>query len=331
MTPSEDIARFLAAQGFGSLGDAEALTGGVSSDIWRVATDRGVVCVKRALPKLRVRDDWFAPVGRNRYEARWYREANRICPGTAPALLAEDEALGIFAMEYFPPADHRLWKTELLAGRIEAGVFTEVGARIGQIHAATADRPAIARDFATDESFEALRLAPYLRTTAERHPDLAPALTAIADRTAATRRALVHGDLSPKNILLRRDGTPVLLDAECAWFGDPAFDPAFCLNHVMLKMIHRPQDAAALRDGFERFWTAYLPQVVWEPPEILSARTADLLAGLLLARIDGKSPVEYLTDPAARDRARQIARSGLTGRPADPRVLADRAARPETA
>jgi len=229
-------------------------------------------------------------------------------------------------MEFLPPGDHRLWKTELLAGRIDTQVFAEVGGRIGQIHAATADRADIAEDFATDAAFEALRLSPYLRTTGERHPDLAAALAAIADRTAATRRVLVHGDLSPKNILIRRDGSPVLLDAECAWFGDPAFDPAFCLNHALLKMIHRPGNAPALRDGFERFWAAYMREVRWEAPGPLAARCAALLAGLLLARIDGKSPVEYLTDPAARDRARAIARHGLAARPADPRRLADLAA-----
>jgi 5-methylthioribose kinase len=323
MTPDDDITRFLAEAGFGAVEEGGPLAGGVSSDIWRVVTTSGTVCVKRALPKLRVRDDWFAPVGRNRFEARWYRLVNRIAPGTAPEVLAEDIARGLFAMQYFPPEDHRLWKTELLAGRIDDRVFGALGHRIGRIHAATADRAEVAADFATDAAFEAIRLAPYLRTTAVRHPDLADRLNAIADRTAATRRALVHGDLSPKNILLRADASPILLDAECAWFGDPAFDPAFCLNHLILKSVHQPAHAARLRDGFERFWTAYLACVTWEPPEALAARTADLLAGLLLARIDGKSPVEYLTDEPKRDRARAIARIGLSGHSSDPRAIAD--------
>ena len=41
------------------------LTGGVSSDIWRVDLAGGPICIKRALPKLKVAADWQAPVSRN--------------------------------------------------------------------------------------------------------------------------------------------------------------------------------------------------------------------------------------------------------------------------
>ena len=49
------------------------LTGGVSSDIWLVETANGLVCVKRALAKLRVQADWYAPIERNAFEAEWRR------------------------------------------------------------------------------------------------------------------------------------------------------------------------------------------------------------------------------------------------------------------
>ena len=115
-------------------------------------------------------------------------------------------------------------------------------------------------------------------------------------RTADTRRVLVHGDVSPKNILLGPAG-PVLLDAECAWFGDPAFDLAFCLNHFLLKSAHLPGHAGALLDSFAAFTRAYGPHVRWEDSGRLEARVAALLPGLALARVDGKSPVEYLDEP----------------------------------
>jgi thiamine kinase-like enzyme len=125
---------------------------------------------------------------------------------------------------------------------------------------------------------------------------------------------LVHGDFSPKNILLGPDG-PVILDAECAWYGDPAFDLAFVLNHLLLKQVWRPALAAALGDMYAALVAAYRAHVAWEPAEALDARTAALLPGLLLARVDGKSPVEYLTADADRERVRAFARANLATPP----------------
>ena len=42
-------------------------------------------------------------------------------------------------------------------------------------------------------------------------------------------------------------------------------------------------------------------------PDEVEARAAALLPGLLLARVDGKSPVEYLTDEADKVKVRTIA------------------------
>ena len=131
-------------------------------------------------------------------------------------------------------------------------------------------------------------------------------------RTAATRLALVHGDVSPKNILIGPAG-PVFLDAECACYGDPAFDLAFCLNHLLLKCLWTPDAAPAFLDCFDVLTETYLEGVAWEPPEALEARAAPLLAGLFLARIDGKSPVEYVTDKADKARVRRVARALLEG------------------
>ncbi len=321
-TPPADIVAALRAMGLLAT-DApppgRRLTGGVSSDIWLVDLPRGPVCVKRALAKLNVAADWRVPVGRNQYEARWMRRANAAVPGSAPTLLGQDAARGALAMEYLPPESHRLWKEALHAGCTSATFAAQVGCTLARIHGATAADPAVAPEFPTDAIFFDIRLEPYLLATAARHPDRAEALRALVAATQANKRALVHGDVSPKNILVGPAG-PVFLDAECAWWGDPAFDLAFCLNHLLLKCLWTP----AARDGFFACFAGlahhYLEHVTWESPIAVGERAARLLPGLLLARVDGKSPVEYVTREAERDRVRRVARALLA---APPRWLDD--------
>lgn len=286
------------------------LEGGVSSDIWLVELPGRRLCVKRALPQLKVAQLWEAPVARNRYEYAWFEVAGRICPDAAPPLLGEDSQAGLFAMEYLDPAEYPLWKHQLRDGHADPAIAALVAARLAQIHNATAGDLEIARNFATDANFYAIRLEPYLIATARAYPDLANRLRTLADITAETRRALVHGDVSPKNILAGPKG-PVFLDAECAWYGDPAFDLAFCLNHLLLKCLWTPRAAAAFLACFDRLAATYLYAVQWEPRAAIEARAARLLPGLFLARIDGKSPVEYVTEEADKTRVRRVARALL--------------------
>jgi aminoglycoside phosphotransferase (APT) family kinase protein len=288
----------------------ERLTGGVSSDIWRIDLPDGPVCVKRALAKLRVAADWHAPVERNRYEAAWMQRANAAVPGAAPALLGQDAISGALAMQYLPPADHPLWKTQLRDGHADPAFTAQVATSLARIHATTAADPTTAAQFPTDTIFFDIRLEPYLLATARVHPDLAPQLEALVAATQNNKRALVHGDVSPKNILAGPRG-PVLLDAECAWWGDPAFDVAFCVNHLLLKCVWTPTATSGFLASFDTLARTYVAGVTWEPPAELEARAARLLPGLFLARVDGKSPVEYITEPADKDRVRRVARALL--------------------
>ena len=286
------------------------LTGGVSSDIWRIDLHNRSICVKRALAKLRVAADWQAPVERNRYEAAWMGRANAAVPGSAPALLGQDEASGTLAMQYLPPDDHPLWKTQLRDGNAAPAFAAQVAATLVHIHAVSAADPATAADFPTDRIFFDIRLEPYLLATGRARPEFAPALEALVAQTQDTKRALVHGDVSPKNILAGPRG-PVFLDAECAWWGDPAFDLAFSLNHLLLKCLWTPSATSGFLACFDALAARYIAGITWEPPPDLEARTARLLPGLLLARVDGKSPVEYITREADKDRVRRTARALL--------------------
>ncbi|MEX0958674.1 MAG: aminoglycoside phosphotransferase family protein [Burkholderiales bacterium] len=291
-----------------------ALTGGVSSDIVRVDLRRGPVCIKRALPKLKVEADWQAPVERNHWEIEWMKVAAGVEPDAVPQILGEDAGNGMFVMSFLPPESYPVWKTQLRDGTISTDTAREVGRRIAAIHGATAGKLEIAKRFATDHIFHPIRLEPYLSATAKRHPALADRLQSLVRVTGATKKALVHGDVSPKNILVGPHG-PVFLDAECAWYGDPAFDLAFCLNHLLLKCVWRPRWTTRYLECFDVLAQTYLSNVGWEPAVDIEARTAHLLPGLMLGRIDGKSPVEYITEEQDRECVRAFA-GELLARPA---------------
>jgi len=307
--PESAIVESLKAGGFlppDAAPQLESLTGGVSSDVFRLDGPDGPVCVKQALAKLRVAADWRAPVERSHYEVEWLKTARPFAGDAVPQVLFEDQAASLFVMSFYDPATHSVWKSDLAAGVVDVAFAGQVGRMLAAIHAGAAGSPEIEARFPTTALFEDLRLAPFLRRCAEVHPLLADRLVALADRTAAARITLVHGDVSPKNILHGPNG-PVLLDAECAWYGDPAFDLAFCSTHLLLKTVWKPEHTAAYLDAFYALQRGYLPGVAWESPADLDARAAPLTAALLLARVDGKSPADYLRTPEDKGFVRDVA------------------------
>jgi aminoglycoside phosphotransferase (APT) family kinase protein len=287
------------------------LTGGVSSDVFRVETGRGrTLVVKRSIPRLRVKEEWLAPVERMASEVRWLKLARSIVPRLAPEVLAVAPEAHVFVMAFLDPSTHPVWKDEMAAGRVEPAFAAAVGRDLALLHARTAGRADIAAAFDTYDFFFALRVSPFLLFTAECHPDVGARLRALADDLGRRRIALMHGDASPKNILVGPGG-PVFLDAETTAYGDPAFDLAFCLTHLLLKTVWLRPHREAVMASFEALRAAYAAGLTWEPPDALSARAAPLVAALLLARIDGKSPAPYLTDPADKDFVRRSAKALL--------------------
>lgn len=299
----------------------EPLTGGVSSDIWLVETGGRQVCIKRALERLNVKKIWHAPTARHASEAAWFRESATIAPGHVPQILAHDRQSGSLVMEYLPPDTHPVWKSQLRDGIVERNTIEQIAGLLGQIHAETARRPELAGEFDA-ELFYDLRLEPYFLALAEPYPELAPLLQETVEAVRRNSRVMVHGDFSPKNILVGPDG-PVVLDAECATWSDPAFDLAFCLNHLLLKSIWNRLAASRFEAGFNQFLTRYLKAVNWEDTADLERRAARLLSFMMLARIDGKSPVEYITTKQDKGFVRAVAR-GLIREPVQsPRGIAE--------
>jgi aminoglycoside phosphotransferase (APT) family kinase protein len=290
--------QLIAELGIGSLDDVVSitpLTGGVSSDIALVDTGNQKVCVKFALEKLKVAEDWYAPVGRNRAEYDWLSFAASIEPGVTPDLLGYGDASKGFAMEFVEGDDAYLWKTALLKDEEDKNEAGKVGHVLGKIHKASAASDGVKDEFQNQEDFFALRLEPYLCFTATRHPALAAPINELVEMLNTSRLVLVHGDVSPKNIIFKQ-GVPILLDAECATIGDPSFDISFCLNHLVLKAVHISKSRKVLLASVGKFWSAYKAHISWEEASGLEARVCRLLPALMLARVDGKSPVEYLDE-----------------------------------
>lgn len=295
--------------GFVSAGEGVSgapLQGGVSSDIWHLRLGDRQLCVKRALARLRVEKEWLASQSRHVSEVLWLRRVASFAPRRVPQILGHDPSSGIIVMEFLEPQDFPVWKSLLRQGDVRLDVIEAIAGLLVRVHAVTSRDTRLAARFDND-LFHQLRLTPYFLSLIDQHPDLAAVLSEIVGGIEQNRKAMTHGDFSPKNILIGLHG-PVVLDAECAGWSDPAFDLAFCLNHLLLKSVWTPLAAKGFRQGFERFSSAYLSGVDWEVPAELEARAARLLAALLLARIDGKSPVEYIGCAADQEMVRGFAR-----------------------
>ena len=202
------------------------LTGGVSSNILKVSVGDNHFCLKQALPKLKVAKEWHAPLERVFAEIAWMKTVAHIAPDAVPHIQGVDRSALCFVMDYLPLEQFDNWKSQLLNGNIDGDFAGLMGEVLGNIHQKTAKNSELAKVFAWDDNFFSLRLDPYLGEIARVHPKYAGFIQSVLERTQSTKLALVHGDISPKNILRGPTG-PVNLDAECAWHGEPAFDLAF--------------------------------------------------------------------------------------------------------
>jgi len=269
----------------------EFLAGGVSSTVIRVVVAGDCFVIKQALPQLRAEAAWFSRPERSAIEARCAEVLGDLVPGSVLRVLRVVPDANAFTMECAPPGSDT-WKADLMRGEVDPGVARAAGALLGHIHARSCARPALASAFADTSFFRELRLAPYLEHTATRHPELAGELRWLVDRLCDPGICLVHGDYSPKNLLVTPAGDILLLDHEVAHWGQPAFDLAFVLTHLCLKGVHfhEPRFLDAAADLLAAYRGA--STVTDGAAGVLCAR---LLAGLMLARVDGKSRVEYLT------------------------------------
>ena len=277
--------------------EIRVLPGGVSNrTVWVRLSDGTALVLKQALSKLRVKVDWFSSVERIHREAAGLRWLSRSMPsGLTPAFVFEDHDNHILAMTAIPEP-HENWKQQLLKGEIDADYMRQFGEILAYIHRSADSDPDAARAEFQDQSFfESLRLEPYYAYAAEQVPQAADFLQQLIADTRQRHVAIVHGDYSPKNILIY-EGKLIILDYEVIHFGDPAFDIGFSLTHLLSKALFLPSQRQALYDGALLYWQTYL-ETLNKPEWMATLEPAGVKHTLacLMARAAGRSPLEYLS------------------------------------
>ena len=295
--PSQ-LLHYLRARGL--IGDEDepafqALRGGVSNrTVWVSRGDGAAWVIKQALPKLRVQVDWFSDPERIQREAAGLRWLGRIIPGHVPEFVFSDCERNILAMTAIPQP-HYNWKSALLSGDTDVRFAQSFGKLLAKIHNAAERHPELALEFAERRFFEELRLEPYYGYTATQAPEAAPFLARLIEATRARQSALVHGDYSPKNALIHRDKV-IILDFEVIHFGDPAFDIGFSLTHFLSKARHLPASREALLGMTRHYWQSYRDALSPDLRELAGQHAVNHTLACMLARVAGRSPLEYLDD-----------------------------------
>lgn len=284
------------------------LVGGVSNKtVWVQLGDEGPRWVlKQALPKLRTAIDWYSDPARINREAEglaWL--GKHLPPRHVTPLVFTDPQQHLLAMQA-APEPHDNWKSLLLAGQLDLAHVTQFADILSTIHRAGATDSRAANRFADRSFFESLRLEPYYGYAAEQTPEAAPFLHQLITDTRACRMTVVHGDYSPKNVLVHA-GNLILLDHEVIHFGDPAFDVGFAMTHLLSKAHHLAPHRAAFAEAARTLWRQYqqgVSQLPWDGAKLEAAAIAHTL-GCMLARVRGRSRLEYLSE-SARDRQAAI-------------------------
>ncbi len=293
------------------------LAGGVSNQVLYVSCakqDGDDFVLKQVRPQLRTPQPWFSSVGRIWRELDVLRAfAANLPDGRTPRVLFEDRENYLFAMTA-APKHHATWKAQLMANEVDPAIATHCGRLLGTIHARTWGDHELMERLGNREIFDELRLDPYYRATARACPAHAHSFEQVIESVCNHRLAMVHGDFSPKNLLVFRGGM-MIVDFETGHYGDPAFDLGFFLSHLVLKAFHHAPDHERYLALTERFWDGYRGVVAARVPadqlDRLVSRSVQNFAGCAWSRLDGKSRIDYLDDSGRQERVRTLCREIL--------------------
>lgn len=270
----------------------EVLTGGVSNTVLALSTSSKNLVLKQALPALKVAELWEADPRRAIVEADALELFHGLNPEIVPKLVFVDPIRFVVIMERVPLTS-RVWKSDLLEGIYRPQVARTLGATLSQWHNYGVSNPAAHKKFMEDTLFDQLRIDPFYRFVAAKNKPLQDSINQLIVELETDKSTIVHGDFSPKNFMVTEDDHVYVLDFEVMHIGNPVFDLAFILAHLLCKFFHAPNadEAAELSNIAKTFINAYLEQSQISSTLVLHT------ALIALARVEGKSPVNYLSKP----------------------------------
>lgn len=279
--------------------------GGVSGTVALASYEDKSLIVKQALEKLKVKENWFSDPKRMVIEKDGNEVYHRIVPENTPAVYFYDEENYIYGREAAP--EHcTMWKSDLLAGLLDFRVAEKAILSLAKVHDAIARDEEIKAKFMDKSFFYDLRISPYIERVVQHYPELRQFAEPIIANLMESSITLVHGDYSPKNIMV--DGSKIyILDFEVSHCGHPSFDLAFFSNHFLLKAVKNRAFADAYINMLRYMTGIYFNTISYMDATDLEADTIKLWALLFLARVDGKSPVEYIAEDADKDLIRKTA------------------------
>jgi len=295
--------------------------GGVSCKVIQIKSKNSSFVIKQALSKLRVKDNWYSDRSRIITERRCLATYYKIVPEYVPKVLYHDDSNYLFVMES-ASSESMPWKSLLLNGKIDYQVGEKVAYALARVHEVSSRDYLIKKQFEDDSFFIELRIEPYLETTKERHPALSQHIQDAIDYLLSHKTVLVHGDYSPKNILVSDNGI-FILDFEVAHWGNPVFDLAFLTNHLLLKSVKNKRWIVSYQKMMLFLINTYFKYRPLVNREEMEAKTVHLLALLFLARVDGKSPAEYITEEKDKELIRELSYSILENKYSNFQQLVD--------
>lgn len=311
----EEVKKYLIKEGLVSSEDkvhVEYLSGGVSCRVWKIVRNKDRWVIKQALEKLDVKADWFSDVERIHREHHVMKQIEHIVPDSnVPKVLHTDYINHVYMMTCAEEGIETC-KDLLMSGVFNVSTAKSAATLLSQIHSQSYkfDEEKKA-EFSDQKYFNQLRIDPFHRFLIVKYPELTSAINKLIDELTLEKTCLVHGDFSPKNMLVQKNGEIVLIDFEVAHWGNPVFDLAYCLGHLMLKAWHLKKYEELL-SLIRAFLDSYKGKVSNLLPH---------LGLMLLARMDGKSPVNYIQDEGLKQIIRMVAIDWIKNAAADANVM----------
>ncbi|MBQ6427068.1 MAG: phosphotransferase [Clostridia bacterium] len=304
------LEKYLAEKGLISNGSDHTITyckGGVSGTVVYVdRVGKTPMIIKQALAQLKTKETWLCDPNRMGIEYDSNRIYHELMPENAPEVYFYDEENYIYGREAVPD-DCQMWKADLMSGLLDFQVAEKSIRTLVTVHNRCAGDEAVRERFGDKEVFYNLRINPYIEFTVNKYPEWNEDARKVISLLMDSGISLVHGDYSPKNIMVTKGRGISVLDYEVAHYGHPAFDLAFFSNHFILKSIRFPEIRDAYLSMLEYMVGIYMREMTFMDRSEMENATLSVLRFLLIARIDGKSPVEYLVgDDEKQQKARNI-------------------------